>query len=227
MKNTIKILLSLTALIVITITAHAVSHVELNTAVQFVKENSEALAMAPIIVSSKITQELIDQLKLKHGSLKIINVIVEAHVYDIDQLTSQDKANMRILGIDPDIVANANLPLDKRLKPLEDLSQFRDDKTKIEAAKSLTHLSGAIIEEGEQYQFLAKRPDRSLIKMIQAKAEGKGDKATSVDELNEMMIKNLIVGGDEEKLDDGIVYVGVVTQLKGLMQPAKAFLSKA
>ncbi|GEM_PF-2237234 len=222
MKNTIKILLSLTALFIITITAHAVSHVELNTAVQFVKENGEALAMAPLIVSSKITPELIQQLKVKHGKLKIITVIVEAPVYDIDQLTQQDKANMRILNIDPDVVGNEKLSLERRLKPLENLTQFKDDNTKIEAAKSLTHLNGTILEDGEQYQFLVKRPDKGLIKMLLPLAQdGK------IDDFAEKAIKNLVVDGDMDELDDGIVFMGVVTKLKAMISPAKSFLSKA
>ncbi|MCT4644371.1 MAG: hypothetical protein N4A74_05230 [Carboxylicivirga sp.] len=222
MKNTIKILLSLTALFIITITAHAVSHVELNTAVQFVKENGEALAMAPIIVSSKITPELIQQLKVKHGKLKIITVVVEAPVYDVDQLTQQDKANMRILNIDPDVVGNEKLSLERRLKPLENLTRFKDDKTKIEAAKSLTHLNGTVLEDGEQYQFLVKRPDKGLIKMLLPLAQdGK------IDDFAEKAIKNLVVDGDMDELDDGIVFMGVVTKLKAMISPAKSFLSKA
>ncbi|MCT4590512.1 MAG: hypothetical protein N4A71_21980 [Carboxylicivirga sp.] len=222
MKNTIRILMSLMALIVITITAHAVSHVELGTAVQFVKENGGALAMAPIIVSSKITPELIQQLKIKHGKLKIITVVVEAPVYDIDQLTQQDKANMRILGIDPDIVSNEGLSLDKRLKPLENLTQFKDDNTKIEAAKSLTHLNGTVLEDGEQYQFVVKRPDRGLIKMLLPLAQ-----SGKLDDFADKAVKNLVVDGDMDELDDGLVFMGVVTKLKAMIAPAKTFLSKA
>lgn len=216
--------MSLMALIVITITAHAVSPVELDTAIQFVKENGAFMAAAPVLVSPNITMELIDELRVKHGKLKIITVVVEAPVYDIDQLTSADKAHMRILGIDPDTVGNCELSLEQRLKPLEVLTAFRDDTNKVnlQAAQQLSPLTGAIIEEGEQYQFLVKRPDRSLIKMLLPLAQG-----GKIDDFAEKGVKNLVVGGDLDALEDGIVFMGVVSRLKEMIAPAQAFLSKA
>lgn len=222
MKKTFKILMSLLALIVISVTAHAVGHVELDSAVQFVKENGAFMAAAPVIVSPSITQELIDQLKVKHGRLKLITVVVETPVYDIDQLTPQDKTNMHILGIDSFIVGNKELALDKRLEPLNNLSRFEGDKSKLNAAKALTHLNGAVIEEGEQYQFLVKRPDRGLIKMLLPLAQG-----GKIDEFAEKAVKNLVIDGDMDALEDGIVFMGVVSQLKTMIAPAQAFLSKA
>ncbi len=79
-----------------------------------------------------------------------------------------------------------------------------------------------MVEEGEQYEFLVRRPDRSLIKMLLPLAE-----SGKVDEFADKAIKNLIVGGEVEALEDGIVYMGVVSQLQGLIQPAQSFLKKA
>ncbi|MBS2099188.1 hypothetical protein [Carboxylicivirga linearis] len=222
MKNTYRILVSLAALIIITISAHAVTHIEFETAIQFVKENGAIMAAAPVLVSPNITKELIDQLKVKHGKLKIITVVVEAPVYDIDQLTSVQTANLRILGIDPEIVSNSELPIEDRLKQLERLKEFRDDSSKLELLQTLTCLEGKILEDGEQYQFLVKRPDRGLIKMLLPLAQ-----SGKIDDFAEKGVKNLVVGGDMEALDDGIVFMGVVSQLKQMIAPAQAFLSKA
>jgi len=82
--------------------------------------------------------------------------------------------------------------------------------------------SGKVIEEGEQYQYLVKRPDRGLIKMLLPLAEAK-----KIDEFSEKAVKNLVVGGDMDALEDGIVYMGVVSKLRQMISPAQSFLSKA
>lgn len=222
MKNTITILLSCIAFLIGVITVNMVNAVELDTAIAFVKENGVALAAAPIIVSTNITEELLTQMKVKFGKIKIITVVVETPVYDIDNLTSEDRANMRILNIDASVIGQKALPITERLKPLNNLHRFEDNELELKAAKALTHLNGTIIEEGEQYQFLIKRPDRSLIKMLLPLAQG-----GHIDDFAEKGVKNLVVGGDMDALEDGIVFMGVVSQLKEMIAPAQAFLSKA
>lgn len=214
--------MSLLALIVITITASAVTCVEMDSAVLLLKENYKALAFAPVIVSAKITPELIEQMKVKYGRIKLITVVVEAPVYDIDQLSAIEISTMKLLGIDVAQVRNKSLELSERLKPFEKLYEYRDESDKREYAQSLLHIEGKIIEEGEQYQFLVKRPDRGLIKMLLPLAQG-----GKIDEFAEKAVKNLIVEGDIDALEDGIVFMGVVSQLKEMIAPAQAFLSKA
>jgi hypothetical protein len=83
--------------------------------------------------------------------------------------------------------------------------------------------SGAVVTPAEQYQFIVRRPDRSLIKMLLPLA---GD-TSQLDVFADSAVKNLIVGGDMAALDDGLVFMGVVSQLKDLIQPASAFLETA
>jgi hypothetical protein len=82
--------------------------------------------------------------------------------------------------------------------------------------------AGNVVTPAEQYTFVARRPDRALIKMLLPLAKG-----DEIDEFADKAIKNLIVEGDMGALDDGIVYMGVVSQLQGLIQPAQSFLSNA
>ncbi len=222
MKRSFRILMSLLVLMVIAITAHAVGHVEFTAAVDFVKDNGEALALAPVIASTSITTDLVNQLRVKYGKIKMITVVVEAAIYDIDELKAVDRANLHALGIDVSTVSNKELSLEERLKPLEKLFELRDDKDKSEFVSALSHLSGKTIQEGEQYQFLVKRPDRSLIKMLLPLAQ-----SGKIDDFADKAVKNLIVGGDVDSLDDGLVYMGVVSKLKEMIAPAQAFLSNA
>lgn len=177
---------------------------------------------AAVITSSNITEDLITQLKVKHAKIKVITVVVEPNVHDIDVLTAVEKANLRRLGIDVAVIGQKALPLEERLKPLEKLVELRDDSEKRDLVSSLSHLDGKVVEEGKQYQFLVKRPDRSLIKMLLPLAQG-----GKIDDFADKAVKNLVIGGDMDNLDDGIVFMGVVSQLKEMIAPAQAFLSNA
>jgi hypothetical protein len=88
-----------------------------------------------------------------------------------------------------------------------------------EAEKDAT---GKELVPAETYQFLVRRPDRGLIKMLLPLAESR-----QLDEFADKAVKNLVVGGDTDKLDDGIVFMGVVSQLKKMISPAQSFLSNA
>lgn len=189
----------------------------------FVKDNAVYLMTAPVIVSASITPELINDLKVKFGRIKVITVVVESPVYDIDKMAFSDRVLFKQLGIDFATIVNNELSLEDRLKPLNELTLLRDDKENgAIAAELFSKYSGKVLEEGEQYQFLIKRPDRGLIKMLLPLAEAK-----KIDEFAEKAVKNLIVGGDMESLEDGIVYMGVVSQLRQTISPAQSFLSKA
>lgn len=222
----LKTIFGLIALLVTIVTVQAIEPVHIEFAAekasQLMHDHAYVAMLTPLIVSAKITPEIIKDLQLKFGKIKIITVVVEAAIYDIDELTRVDKANLRILGIDVDIICNAELDIKDRLKPLEILADFRDDKEKSKIAVSLSKYSGKEIEKAEQYQFLVKRPDRSLIRMLLPLAE-KG----KVDEFAEKAVKNLVVGGDMEALEDGIVFMGVIPKLRQMISPARSFLSKA
>lgn len=99
------------------------------------------------------------------------------------------------------------------------------DKQTVEAAKlKYKHVQVLTVEidKDEQYEFLVRRPDRGLIKMLLPLAQdGK------LDEFSDKAVKNLVVGGDTDSLDDGLVFMGVVQQLQKIIAPAQSFLSKA
>lgn len=191
-----------------------------------VSDNYEGLVMlAPLVImSTNITKEMIQDFKLKHGSIKMITVVVEAPVYDIDDIPLADLLKFKQLGIDYRLITNTSDTIENRIAVLETLKDFKDlgnDKSKI-AIELYGKYNGKELEKGEIYQFLVKRPDKGLIKMLSEL--GRTEK---YDEFNDKAINNLVVGGDMEALGDGLVYMGVVEQLKPLMRHARSFLSKA
>jgi len=124
------------------------------------------MASSPLVFySANVTPEIIQELRIKFGKLKVITVVAEDAEYDEE---------------------------------------------------------GTQLEEPERYQFIVKRPDRGLAQMLLTLAQKR-----EIDKFAEVAVKNLIVGGDTEALKDGLVYMGVVTQLKSMVAPAQAFFSKA
>lgn len=75
------------------------------------------------------------------------------------------------------------------------------------------------LAEDETYQFIAVRPSRGLIDLI---AETK-----EVSRVNDRLIKNMIVAGDRESLDDGLVYTAVLRELAKITRQATGFLTRA
>lgn len=222
MKKSIKILLGCLAILIISIVGATVSNAEPASAFEFVKHNAALMAAAPAIVSSTITPELIHDMKIKYGKIKLITVVVESPVYDIDNIPFKDRVSLKELGIDYQTIINTELSLEERLKPLHEVVDTDKDWKKDLFKSLFAKYSGKEIEPGEQYQFLIRRPDRGLIKMLLPLAQdGK------LDDFSDKAVKNLVVGGDMQALDDGIVFMGVVSQLKGMISPAQSFLSNA
>ena len=81
---------------------------------------------------------------------------------------------------------------------------------------------GKIVQTEESYQFAIRRPDRGHISMLMPLAEKK-----EIGEFADIAVKNLVVGGDLDALEDGLVYMGVVAQLKEVIMPYQSFLAKA
>lgn len=168
MKKSIGILLSCVVLLVAGLTTAFLTNVDMTPVVQGSSEIFGGLlvAAAPTaIITSSITPEMLQDLKLKYGKIKIITVVVE--------------------------------------------EEEKDKK-------------GKVINEGEKYQFLVRRPDKGLINMLLPLAERR-----EIDQFAEKGIKNLIVGGDMEALEDGLVYMGVVSKLQKMIAPAASFLGNA
>lgn len=80
-----------------------------------------------------------------------------------------------------------------------------------------------IEEKGEVYYFAVRRPDTSHVRMLKDYAK-KGDDDGYVN----CFIKNLVVGGDTEALNnDGLVYLGLMTQIEPFLKPYQSFLENA
>lgn len=226
MKKSIRILLGIASLLIVVVVASMLTQVDVQSVLAMAKDNIIYMAGPAAIVSSSITPELIKDMQLKYGKIKVITVIVEPAVYDIDELTPKDKANLRRLGVDVSIICNRELDLADRLAPIFEFKELlktgKIDDEKVKIADLIPDLSGEVICEAEQYQFLVRRPDRGLVKMLLPLAEqGK------VDDFADRAVKNLVIEGDMQALDDGIVYMGVVSQLKEMIAPAQAFLANA
>ncbi len=83
--------------------------------------------------------------------------------------------------------------------------------------------AGKMTDPGEIYYFAVRRPDAGHVRLLMDYAK-KGD----LDNYVKTFIKNLVVGGDTEKLEtDGIVYLGFSTQVDEFLKPYKSFLSNA
>jgi hypothetical protein len=164
-----------------------------------------------------ITHEMLNDIKLKLGEnarIKILTVVVEPDVLDIDNLSLEVKMWLLRHKIDASIVTDTKLPIEKRLVELSKLNDLTDtDKP---------DLTGKVIQEGEKYYFIVKRPDKSLIKMLKELANG-GD----LEKFSDALVKNLVIGGDMDALDDGMVYIGVIGELRGMIAPEESFLSNA
>lgn len=169
MKKSIGILLTCLLVLVAGVTASIVSSVDITPAIDYMANNSrEVISMGAIpagIITSSITPEIIQDLKVKYKHVKLVTVVVEPEEKDKD---------------------------------------------------------GKVITEAEQYQFVVRRPDRSHIKMLLPLAKDR-----KIDEFADKAIKNLVVGGDMDALEDGIVYMGVVSKLEKMIAPAATFLANA
>lgn len=222
MKRSIGILVGLLTLLVVTITASAVTTAGIDQSIILARDHACLLGLAPMIFTTSITPQIIEELKLKFGHINIITIVVEEAVFDIDQIPESDLKILRKLGIDTLTLVNKGLEPEDRLKALDKLSLL-EDKESIKLLKCLSKsYTGAEISPAEKYQFLVKRPDRGLIKMLLPLA-----KDGKLDEFSDKAVKNLVVGGDMDSLDDGLVFMGLVSELKGMITPAQSFLSKA
>ncbi len=79
---------------------------------------------------------------------------------------------------------------------------------------------GAVIYVGEVYYFAVRRPTQKLMRMLKSLANDDDNFISSA-------IKNLVVGGDMDALDDGLVYMGITSQLQNVLKPYQSFLTKA
>jgi hypothetical protein len=154
------------SLLLICITASAMSPTDVGVGLTHLADNAATYAVGAAVVVGSITPEMINDAKVKFGKgVQVLTVVVVDEVKDA---------------------------------------------------------SGAILTPVEQYQFIVRRPDRSLIKLLTTAATD-----NDIDKFFDIASKNLIIGGDTDFLDDGLVYQGFVEQVKQLISPAHSFLSPA
>lgn len=186
-----------------------VTHVDLMT-----PHGVEMASVALMALPSSISESVLNDLKIKYGKVKILTVTVEPETRDIDKISKADLEILSGAGVNIFILQNRQLPIEERLEELKKLDSISEEIR--------PNLTGEIIDEGERYQFVARRPDRGHVKMLLPLAERK-----EIDQFADKAVTNLIVGGDMDALNDGLVFMGVVTQLKSLVQPASSSLENA
>lgn len=109
----------------------------------------------------------------------------------------------------------------------------KEDLNRLKAKYGKVKVITVVVEEPERdadgnvvaceaYYFAVRRPDQGQVRMLTSFAK-KGDE----DKFVSSAIKNLVVGGDMEALEDGLVYMGITIQLQGLLKPYQSFLAKA
>lgn len=76
------------------------------------------------------------------------------------------------------------------------------------------------LDEDEIYQFVVRRPTRDLLSAL---AKHKDD----IDKANDLIIKNMVVAGDKNALDDGLVYARLMKETSKIIEQGSSFLSKA
>lgn len=72
----------------------------------------------------------------------------------------------------------------------------------------------------ERYQFIARRPTKDVIQAI-------GSKKDEPFAVADMMIKNMIVAGNLNDLEDGVVYSRIIEQLTSITREGKKLFTKA
>lgn len=108
--------------------------------------------------------------------------------------------------------------------PAFDISKLKvvsaEKFAELQAKYRRLYVIDVVIDEHESYQFICRRPSRDVIIAI-------GETNDSV-KRNEMIIKNLVVAGNEDNaLDDGVVFGAFMAQTVGILNDAQHFLSKA
>lgn len=98
-----------------------------------------------------------------------------------------------------------------------------DENAAFEAKYGKQYISDLSIEvDGEKYQYVVRKPDRAVLKLI-----GKYAVENNVEKVNEALIKNCVLAGDMEALDkDGAVYLAVLNEINLLKSKAKSTIKK-
>ncbi|MDR1116222.1 MAG: hypothetical protein LBL33_08790 [Tannerella sp.] len=75
-------------------------------------------------------------------------------------------------------------------------------------------------DDKERYQFISRRPTKEVI-------QAAGENRSSSNRIADLMIKNMIVAGNLDDLNDGVVYSRVMQLLTGIVKDGKKLFTKA
>ncbi|MDR0872987.1 MAG: hypothetical protein LBN27_05905 [Prevotellaceae bacterium] len=105
---------------------------------------------------------------------------------------------------------------------LENLKCVTQDVFKdLQAKFGKLYVLDITLDADESYQFLVRRPTRQHLELIEANKK-------DVTKANDVIIKNLVVAGNENNvLDDGIVFAQFNAQIAKIVGQGQSFLSKA
>jgi len=82
---------------------------------------------------------------------------------------------------------------------------------------------GNLTDKGEFYSYACRRPDQGTIRLMMGYVK-KGD----TDSYIECFIKNIIIAGNTDILKtDGLVYLGLSSEVDNFLKPYQSFLEKA
>jgi hypothetical protein len=95
-----------------------------------------------------------------------------------------------------------------------------DEFSRLKERYPRLYVIDVVIDADEVYQFIVRRPDRAVLSAI-------ADKREDVDAANDLIIKNLLVGGDREALSDGLVFAGFMKQVGKVMEQGRGFFARA
>lgn len=139
------------------------------------------------------------------GVLMCVGFDVYADAGSVDGAVMSFAAAGAVTGIVQADLANLKMPE----------AQFQELKARF----GKLYIIDVVLDKDECYQFIVKRPTRILIEAV--------SDAKDTTKMNDMIIKNMVVGGDMDALDDGLVYAELMKKLGGIMKSASGFLSKA
>lgn len=102
----------------------------------------------------------------------------------------------------------------------DNLKITADEFKALQAKHGRLYVLDITIDEVEKYQFIVCRPSRDVMDAITANRN-------DLSKANNIIIKNMIVGGDTDALKDGVVYARAMAEIGKIVQQGQSFLSKA
>lgn len=142
----------------------------------------------------------------------VLSVISVGTALAADNHSSTEEVVAIALAAAP-VAAMASFNLDNLKIPME---QYQELKAKYRHL----YVIDINIDEHESYQFIVRRPSRDLLSAI-------ASNANDITKANELILKNMVLAGDIDALDDGVVYAALMEHIAEIMKQGTSFLSKA